>query len=131
MRRSCGERVSGRNNSLCKGPEAETSLDLEEQTENQYVCVCVLWGWLVGSREGVFWRTRLERWAGELSQGLKSERHLRAYFQATEPWVGVGFKQTWAWHCGYEWSLTGNGMCVQMLEMCLDLAGGTKVKPVC
>ena len=48
MRRSCGERVSGRNNSLCKGPEAETSLDLEEQTENQYVCVCVLWGWLVG-----------------------------------------------------------------------------------
>ena len=32
-------RVSGRNNSLCKGPEVGTSLDLGEQTENQYVCV--------------------------------------------------------------------------------------------
>ena len=44
MRRSCGERVSDRNNSLCKGPEAETSLNLEKQTENQYVCACVLGG---------------------------------------------------------------------------------------
>ena len=28
MRRNCGERVSGRSNSLCKGPGAETSLGL-------------------------------------------------------------------------------------------------------
>ena len=76
VRRRCGERVSGRNNSPCKGPEAETSLDLEEHTEPIRVCVCVwggLWGQGKGCSGGRGWRE-----AGQLSQGLKSERHLRA-----------------------------------------------------
>ena len=45
MTRSYRERVSGRSNSRCKGPEADRSLGLKELRKTVDVCVYV-GGWL-------------------------------------------------------------------------------------